>query len=224
MKLSTQTSRDADRPFSGQYVQGIGSWRTFDEFMRLEFASKRFSSSIRASYSSSRNDFSFINHDKKENIYDENHNIISSYHPKERNRSGAFKGFSYLGSASYDASALGRFSTDIWYLSTNRQLPLITSDYSTSSNKIDNRQREQTLRAVARWNHTGNTSRSRQAPDIYTAGLPTTTRLTIPTVFHLLFLTRARSRVNTAYGAFSWKGYPGDNGTSPPMPTFTTIA
>ena len=159
VKLSTQTSRDADRPFSGQYVQGIGSWRTFDEFLRLEYASGRFSSSLRTSYSSSRNDFSFINHDKKENIYDENHNIISSYHPKERNRSGAFKDFHILGSASYDASALGRFSTDIWYLSTNRQLPLITSDYSTSSNKIDTRQREQTLRAVARWNRTGNTSR-----------------------------------------------------------------
>ena len=208
VKLSTQTSRDADRPFSGQYVQGIGSWRTFDEFLRLEYASGRFSSSLRTSYSSSRNDFSFINHDKKENIYDENHNIISSYHPKERNRSGAFKDFHILGSASYDASALGRFSTDIWYLSTNRQLPLITSDYSTSSNKIDNRQREQTLRAVARWNRTGNTSRFTASAGYIHSWIAYDYKVDNTDGISSTFLTRARSRVNTVYGAFSWNGYP----------------
>lgn len=208
VKLSTQTTRDADRPFSGQYVQGIGSWRTFDEFLRLEFASKRFSSSLRASYSSSRNDFSFINHDKKENIYDENHNIISSYHPKERNRSGAFKDFHILGSASYDALSLGRFSVDLWYLSTNRQLPLITSDYSTSSNKTDNRQREQTLRAVARWSSTGHSSRFMASAGYIHSWIAYDYKVDNTDGISSTFLTRARSRVNTVYGAFSWKGYP----------------
>ncbi len=82
--------------FNAQYVQGIGSFSTFDEFLRVTYGNDHWSSSTRAVYSSSPNDYEYTNHDKKVNIYDDDHNIVGQYHPKERNRSGSFKDFHIL--------------------------------------------------------------------------------------------------------------------------------
>ena len=59
-----------------QYVQGIGSFNTFDEFLHVNYGHGRWHTSTRAVFSSSPNDYKFRNRDKKENIYDDNHNII----------------------------------------------------------------------------------------------------------------------------------------------------
>ncbi len=74
-----------------QYVQGVGSFSTFDEFARFTYGSEHWHVSSRVVYSSSPNDYKYINHDKKVNIYDDDKNIIGQYHPTERNRSGAYK-------------------------------------------------------------------------------------------------------------------------------------
>ena len=77
--------------FGMQYVQGVGSYRTFDEFLRLTYGDKHWQVSTRAVYQSSPNDFKFRNRDKKENIYDDNYTIISQYYPVERNNNASFK-------------------------------------------------------------------------------------------------------------------------------------
>ena len=94
VKLST---RPADnRGFGLQYIQGIGSFKSFDEFLRLTYGNDHWQVSTRAVYSSSPNDYKFRNHDKKENIYDENMKIIDQYYPIEENKSGAYKDFHIL--------------------------------------------------------------------------------------------------------------------------------
>lgn len=208
IKLSTEVADVPKQGLSGQYVQGIGSWRTFDEFLRLGYSHGRFRATARVAYSSSRNDFTFINHDKKENIYDDNHNIVSSYFPKERNRSGSFKDFHALGSVSYDAGVSGRFGADVWYLSTNRELPLLTSDYSTNKNSIENRQREQTVRAVATWDKVNLRSRLTARAGYIHTWLAYDYKKANTDGISSTILTSARSRVNTAFGAISWKCYP----------------
>ena len=67
VKLSTVP--DAADGFNLQYIQGIGSFKTFDESMRLSYGSDHWDISTRAVYSSSPNDFKYTNHDKKINIY-----------------------------------------------------------------------------------------------------------------------------------------------------------
>lgn len=67
--------------FGLQYTQGIGSFWTTDEFLRLTYGNDRWQTSTRVVYSSSPNEYSYRNHDKKENIYDDEHNIIGSYYP-----------------------------------------------------------------------------------------------------------------------------------------------
>ena len=86
IKLSTSPAKSDG--FGLQYIQGVGSFKTFDEFLRLTYGNEHWQTSTRVVYSSSPNDFKYRNHDKKENVYDENMNIIDQYYPIERNRSG----------------------------------------------------------------------------------------------------------------------------------------
>lgn len=152
--VSLSTSADIDSGFHAQYVQGIGSFSTFDEFARITFGTSRWKSSTRVAYSSSPNDYKYINHDKKENIYDSDHNIIGQYHPTERNRSGAFRDFNALQEVFFTPSWQDRLALSAWFTHSNRELPLLTTDYGDQRD-FENRQRDNTLRAVASWNHNG---------------------------------------------------------------------
>ena len=69
VKLSTAPA--AADGFGLQYIQGIGMFRTFDEFLRLTWGDERWQVSTRTVYQSSANDYKYRNCDKKENIYDE---------------------------------------------------------------------------------------------------------------------------------------------------------
>ena len=77
VRLSTLP--DVPEGFGMQYVQGIGSFKTFDEFLRLSFRNDRWTTSTRIVYSSSPNDFKYVNHDNRVNDYDDEGNIVGSY-------------------------------------------------------------------------------------------------------------------------------------------------
>ena len=135
-----------------QYVQGIGSYKTFDEFLRVSWSNRHWATSSRVAYSSSPNDYKYTNHDKKENIYDDDHNIIGQYYPKERNRSGSYKDFHAMQQVYYTTGHGDRVGVDLWYTGSNRELPMLTTDYG-DERSFENRQREQTFRGVASWTH-----------------------------------------------------------------------
>lgn len=147
------TIPDAPDGFNMQYVQGIGSFKTFDEFARITFHNDNWTSSTRAVYSSSPNDYKYVNHDKKVNIYDDEHNIIGQYNPTERNRSGSFKDLHLLQEVYYNTNKGDRFGLNAWYINSNRELPMLTTDYGNERN-FENRQREHTFRSVLSWDHT----------------------------------------------------------------------
>lgn len=147
------TLPDAPDGFNMQYVQGIGSFKTFDEFARITFHNDNWTSSTRAVYSSSPNDYKYVNHDKKVNIYDDDHNIIGQYNPTERNRSGSYKDLHLLQEVYYNTNKGDRFGFNAWYINSNRELPMLTTDYGNERN-FENRQREHTFRSVLSWDHT----------------------------------------------------------------------
>ena len=140
------------RGFGLQYIQGIGMFKTFDEFLRLEWGDEHWQVSTRAVYQSSANDFKYRNRDKKENIYDDEMNIVGSYYPTERNKSGAFDDVHVLQEVYYDTRRGDRFGLNAWYINSNRELPLLTTDYADDK-QFENRQREHTLRSVLSWDH-----------------------------------------------------------------------
>lgn len=182
-----------------QYIQGIGSFRTFDEFARISYSNEKWSASTKAMYSSSANDYKYTNHDKKLNIYDDDKNIIGQYYPRERNRNGAYHDLNILQNITYNTLRGDRISLSAWYIDSDRELPLLTTDY-TESARFENRQREQTLRAVINWTH--NRSRwktSAGAGYIHTSMAYDYSRQTAAGG-PMSAMTRSRSRINTIHG------------------------
>ena len=192
------TLPDVSEGFNAQYVQGIGSFSTFDEFARITYGNEHWGSSTRVVYSSSPNDYKYTNHDKKVNIYDDNHNIIGQYHPKERNRSGSFKDFHILQEVYYNTLRGDRFGVNAWFINSNRELPMLTTDYGDAAD-FENRQREHTFRGIVSWNHNRSTWKtSVKGGYIHTWMGYDYRREVAPENWAVM--TRSRSKVNTIYG------------------------
>ncbi|MDE5882234.1 MAG: TonB-dependent receptor [Muribaculaceae bacterium] len=181
-----------------QYVQGIGSFKTFDEFARFTYGSEHWHVSTRVVYSSSPNDYKYINHDKKVNIYDEDKNITGQYHPTERNKSGAYKDFHALQEVYYNTKKGDRFGLNLWYINSNRELPLLTTDYGDERG-FENRQREQTLRSVLSWDHRGDGWKVDVKGGYIHTWMAYDYKREV-SENNWSAMTRSRSRVNTFYG------------------------
>lgn len=206
VKLST-TPANAEG-FGMQFVQGIGSFKTFDEFLRLTYGNDNWQTSTRVVYSTSPNDYKYRNHDKKENIYDENMNIIDQYYPIERNRSGSFKDFHFLQEVYYNTNKGDRFGFNAWYINSNRELAMLTVDHGEDTD-FDNRQREETFRSVISWDHLrSNWKLGAKAGYIHT-WLAYDYKRDLGNGI-MAEMTRSRSRVNTFYGQAESEYYIGN--------------
>ena len=205
IQLSTKPAKEDG--FGLQYIQGVGSFKTFDEFLRLTYGNEHWQTSTRVVYSSSPNDFEYRNHDKKENVYDENMNIIDQYYPIERNRSGAFKDFHFLQEAYYNTMKGDRFGFNTWYINSNRELPMLTVDYGDDTD-FENRQKENTFRSVASWDHIReNWKMGAKAGYIHTKMNYDYKRdLGNGVMAHM---TQSRSKINTFYGQAEGEYYIG---------------
>ncbi|MBQ8271569.1 MAG: TonB-dependent receptor [Tidjanibacter sp.] len=207
VKLSTKPAQSDG--FGVQYIQGLGSFRTFDEFLRLTYGDESWQISTRAVFSTSPNDFEYRNHDKKENVYDEYMNIIDQYYPVERNRSGSFRDFHLLQEAYYNTGRGDRFGLNGWYINSNRELPMLTTDYGNATD-FDNRQREETFRGILSWDHLGEQWKvATKAGYIHTWMAYDYKRdVGNGTMAHM---TRSRSKIDTFYGQAEGEYYIGSD-------------
>ena len=125
-----------------QAVQGIGSYGTFDEFLRLTWGDDHWQTSTRAVYTSSRNDFTYRNYNKK----------VDGQYPIDTNRCGSIRDFHILQEVYYNTGHGDRFGLNAWYMSSTRGVPMLSVDYRNNQNYI-NQQGENTLRSVLSWDH-----------------------------------------------------------------------
>ena len=205
VKLSTKPANN--NGFGLQYTQGIGSFKTFDEFLRLTYGDNHWQISTRAVYSSSPNNYKYRNHDKKENIYDDDMNIIDQYYPIERNRSGAFKDLHILQEVYYNTGKGDRLGLNAWYINSNRELPMLTVDYGDDT-AFENRQREQTFRGVVSWDHIRkNWKVAAKAGYVYT-WMAYDYKRDVGNG-NMVHMTRSRSKINTVYGQAEGEYYIG---------------
>ncbi len=207
VKLSTKPAQSDG--FGVQYIQGLGSFRTFDEFLRLTYGDEHWQISTRAVFSTSPNDFEYRNHDKKENIYDDDMKIIGQYYPTERNRSGSFRDFHLLQEAYYNTGRGDRFGLNGWYINSNRELPMLTTDYGNATD-FDNRQREETFRGILSWDHLDEQWKvATKAGYIHTWMAYDYKRdVGNGTMAHM---TRSRSKIDTFYGQAEGEYYIGSD-------------
>ncbi|MBR5249108.1 MAG: TonB-dependent receptor [Bacteroidales bacterium] len=206
VKMATKPANN--RGFGLQYIQGLGSFKTFDEFLRLTYGNDHWQVSTRAVLSSSPNDYKYRNHDKKENIYDEDMNIIDQYYPIERNRSGSYRDFHLLQEVYYNTGKGDRFGLYAWYINSNRELPMLTTDYGDEMD-FDNRQREETFRGILSYDHLGESWKtSAKAGYVHTWMAYDYKRdVGNGTMAHM---TRSRSLINTLYGQADGEYYIGN--------------
>ncbi|MBR1520024.1 MAG: TonB-dependent receptor [Bacteroidaceae bacterium] len=139
-----------EKGWGAQFVQGIGSFDTYDDFLRLTYSNDRLSSSTRIVYSTADNDYRYTNYDKKTDVYDADGNWLRSYHPEERNKSGYFDDFHVLQDLFYDAGNGNQLGLSLWYTHSKRGLPFLSVDYKDDSD-FKNEQRLNTLRGVLSW-------------------------------------------------------------------------
>ena len=205
VKLSTKPANAEG--FGLQYIQGVGSFYSFDEFLRLTYGNDYWQTSTRVVLSTSPNNFKYRNHDKKENIYDENMNIIDQYYPIERNKSGSYKDLHLLQEAYYNTNRGDRFGLNAWYVYSNRELAMLTTDYGEDTD-FENRQREHTFRGIFTYDHLADGWKlGAKAGYIYTWMAYDYKRdLGNGIMAHM---TRSRSRINTVYGQANAEYYIG---------------
>ncbi len=205
VKLSTKAA-DAEG-FGLQYIQGVGSFQTFDEFLRLTYGNTHWQLSTRVAYSSSPNEYKFTNREKKENIYDEDKNIIGQYYPTTRNRSGAYKDLHILQEAYYNTGRGDRIGLSAWYINSNRELPTLTVDYG-SDKAFENRQREQTFRGILSWDHLRNDWKVGAKAGYTFSWMPYDYKRDVGNGT-MASMIRARNRVSTVYGQVEGEYYVG---------------
>ena len=205
VKLSTKPANAEG--FGLQYIQGVGSFYSFDEFLRLTYGNDHWQTSTRVVLSTSPNNFKYRNHDKKENVYDENMNIIDQYYPVERNKSGSYKDLHLLQEAYYNTNRGDRFGLNAWYVYSNRELAMLTTDYGEDTD-FENRQREHTFRGIFTYDHLADGWKlGAKAGYIYTWMAYDYKRdLGNGVMAHM---TRSRSRINTIYGQVNGEYYIG---------------
>jgi iron complex outermembrane receptor protein len=196
VKMSTVPAQNEG--FGLQYVQGVGSFKTFDEFVRLTYGSDKWQISTRAVLSSSPNEYEYKNHDKKENIYDDDMNIVGQYYPVENNRSGSYKDFHFLQEVYYNTGKGDRLGLNAWYIISNRELPMLTTDYGEEMD-FDNRQREHTFRSILSWDHFRSNWKLSAKGGYINTWMAYDYKRDVGNG-NMAHMTRSRSKINTFYG------------------------
>ncbi len=135
-----------------QFVQGVGSYTTFDEFLRLDYGARNWDFSTRVAYSTSQNDFHYTNYKRKEHCYDENHQIVASYYPTEVNRNCDFNDLHLMQEICHHLQNGDEIRFNGWYLHSRRGIPMMMIDYNQDRDFL-NEQREATWRSVVSWDH-----------------------------------------------------------------------
>jgi len=132
--------------FGLNFIQGISSFDTYDEFLRLSYGNRKLQSSTRVSYAHSDNDFEYTNYNKL--------NDDLKTHPIERNKNCSFRDLHIMQELYYTLDPRNKLSAAIWFMDSNRGIPALNVNYQ-EEDRSSNKQDEATLRAVVGWERLG---------------------------------------------------------------------
>lgn len=121
-----------------KYIQGIGSYNTFDEFLQFGFGNNKLRSKTRVYHNYSKNDYTFINRGIG-NIDPETGEIIN---PIDTNHNADFKRYGFLQEIYFKPNTNNIVSARWWWQKAKRAIPRATSyegpDNSNLNSQIDN--------------------------------------------------------------------------------------
>ncbi len=149
-----RNSVDWDNKKSVKYIQGAGSFRTFDEFLQLGCGNGKISLKARLYHTYSKNNFRFINRGIG-NLDPESGKVT---HPVEENNNADYSRFGLLQELYYRPWSDQILSLKYWGQFADRSIPRQTS-YEGPDHSNLNSQQDLDQKLVADWNYYGSRSK-----------------------------------------------------------------
>ena len=131
--------------FAASATLGTGSFNTRDGFLKMSFGKGRWGFSTRVSATSSDNDFTYRNYNKK---------TPEGEYPLDTNRCGQIRDFHILQEINCRLDNGDELGADVWFYDSERGIPMLSVDYRTGGG-YSNVRTEKTLRSALKWRHTG---------------------------------------------------------------------
>ncbi|TFH27726.1 MAG: TonB-dependent receptor [Bacteroidia bacterium] len=130
------------------YMQGIGSYHTFDEFLQLGLGNKKIRSKTRLYHNQSKNDYTFVN--RGIGNFDPQTGALS--HPIDTNDHASYARYGLLQELYYRPRQEHVISIKYWGQYADRTIPRPTS-YEGPDNSNLNNQQDTDHRVVADWKY-----------------------------------------------------------------------
>ena len=146
--INISNRADWNNRLSGKYIQGLGSYSTFDEFLQLNAGSSKLQSKTRLYHNYSKNNFTFIN--RGIGIPDPQTGQIVN--PVDTNDKASYKKYGLLQELYLRAGPGDIVSLRYWGQGASRSIPRATS-YEGPDNSNLNRQSDTDHRLTADWKH-----------------------------------------------------------------------
>ncbi len=149
--ISLSTKPDWTQKFSSGLIQGVGSYGTWDNFLKVHAGNGKFHSGTRLFHSSSENDFHFINKDIIDSI---DMNTGMKYHPESENANAGYLQYGLLQELHFRPAENNILAFSFWGQKAERSIPFLTTDESGSAGG-SNSQEDNVLRTTGSWKHYG---------------------------------------------------------------------
>ena len=146
--ITIQNSANWERKKTLKYMQGIGSYKTFDEFLQFGIGNGKMQVETRIYYNYSKNNFQFINQGIG-NINPESGEVT---HPVEENDNANYFRYGLLQELYYRPRSNQILSLKYWGQFADRSIPRPTS-YEGPDNSNLNNQQDTDHKVVADWNY-----------------------------------------------------------------------
>lgn len=146
--ISINNTVDWDKPFSAKYMQGVGSYSTYNEFLQIAGGNKTIQSKTRLYHNYSRNDYTFINH----GIANIDPNTGKTVNPLDTNDNADYRMYGLLQEIYFRLNISNIFSVKYWGQEAKRTIPRATS-YEGPDNSNLNRQEDIDNKLVGEWKH-----------------------------------------------------------------------
>lgn len=148
--INISNQADWDDKFSISYLQGIGSYSTFDEFLQVTTGNNRLQSKTRLYHNYSANDYTYVNR-AIANIDPESGEL---YNPVDTNDHASYIRYGLLQEFYYRPGSKHLLSLKYWGQNANRTIPRPNS-YEGPDNSNLNNQEDRDHRLVADWKYYG---------------------------------------------------------------------
>ena len=137
---------DWQNKFSGRYYQAVGSFLTLDEFARFNIGNRKLQYRTRIYHNYSRNDYEFVN----KHILEEDPVTGELFHPVVKNENARYRKYGVTQELYYRPSPNTMAEAQVWFQDASRSIPtVLSSEFGDTYGQRQNRQSDQTLKAVA---------------------------------------------------------------------------